>query len=62
VRSDAEEGAVGFLDGDLLECFLDIPLDSELLTKVIEGSSAAERLDMTYDEIRGVLETMQAMY
>jgi DNA damage-binding protein 1 len=61
-RSDADDGAVGFLDGDLLERFLDLAPGSPTLARVMEGNSAAERLGMTYEQIRAVLETMQSMH
>ncbi|KAI0027623.1 mono-functional DNA-alkylating methyl methanesulfonate N-term-domain-containing protein [Vararia minispora EC-137] len=61
-RSDADDGAVGFLDGDLLEHFLELAPGSTTFKKVMEGSSAAEKLEITYEHIRGILETMQGMH
>ncbi|VDB85583.1 unnamed protein product [Peniophora sp. CBMAI 1063] len=61
-RSDADAGAFGFLDGDLLERFLELKPDSEAYQKVMKGKGPAERLQLSGEKIRGILETMQGLH
>ncbi|KZV68820.1 hypothetical protein PENSPDRAFT_609570 [Peniophora sp. CONT] len=62
MRSDADTGAFGFLDGDLLERFLELRPESELFEKVMKGSGPAEELQLSAEKMRGVLETMQGLH
>lgn len=62
MRSDADTGAFGFLDGDLLERFLELRPESELFGKVMKGSGPAEELQLSAEKMRGVLETMQGLH
>lgn len=62
MRSDADTGAFGFLDGDLLERFLELRPDAETFQKVMNGNGPAEDLQLSAEKMRGILETMQSLH
>ena len=62
MRSDADAGAFGFLDGDLLERFLELHPESQTYQKVMKGNSPAEELQLSAEKLRGILETMQGLH
>ena len=55
-RSDAEDSATGFLDGDFLEKFLTYPEPDKLL----KGQIAAERLSLSVGRVEDILEKLQS--
>ncbi|GJJ09699.1 hypothetical protein Clacol_003923 [Clathrus columnatus] len=60
--SDSITEATGFLDGDLLETFLDMPNDSPEAVKVLQGNSQAERLNISHGEVIQTLEHLQTLH
>lgn len=60
--SDFMEEATGFLDGDLLETFLDMPSGSSKASQVLQGYSDAERLNVSYGELKQALEHLQTLH
>ncbi|EKM59045.1 uncharacterized protein PHACADRAFT_181065 [Phanerochaete carnosa HHB-10118-sp] len=59
-RSDAEDGATGFLDGDLLESFL---VRSERdRERCLLGRNAAERIALEAEQVEGILEKLQGLH
>jgi len=61
-RTDAEESAIGFLDGDFLEQFLTFPHISGIIDEIMQGTSQAERLALPRDKIQKVLERLQSLH
>lgn len=61
-RSDVEESAIGFLDGDFLERFLTLPHSSGTMDKIMKGISQAERLTLPREKIQKVLERLQSLH
>ena len=61
-RSDAEAGATGFLDGDLLERFLDYPASSPEMTRILSGKNEAEKLKTPYTQLRTYLEFLRSTH
>ncbi|KAF9219239.1 hypothetical protein BS17DRAFT_431256 [Gyrodon lividus] len=61
-RSDLEATSVGFLDGDFLERFLQFMVNEQSLGQIMEGQTEPERLTISVDEIRKVLEGLQSMH
>lgn len=61
-RSDAQAAAVGFLDGDFLERFLDYPKSSPQIAKILAGKNEAETLKISYEDLRIVLEALRSMH
>ncbi|KAI9512431.1 CPSF A subunit region-domain-containing protein [Russula earlei] len=61
-RCDADAAAYGFLDGDLLEKFLEYHHPSTETERVLAGGSPPEKLKQTYGEIRQTLEAVQALH
>ncbi|GJE83978.1 DNA damage-binding protein 1 [Phanerochaete sordida] len=57
-RSDAEDTATGFLDGDFLEAFLTHPEPAKLLA----GRNDAERIAMSVEQVEGILEKLQSLH
>lgn len=57
-RTDAEDGATGFLDGDFLEAFL----GHADRAKLLEGRNAAERIAMPVGQLEGMLEKLQSLH
>lgn len=45
-----------------MEGFLDLPSSSPEILKILAGKSEPERLNMSYDQIRSVLEVLQGMH
>lgn len=60
--SDSIAEATGFLDGDLLETFLDIPHNSPQIIEVLRGNNEAERLNVPYAEFKQILEQLQTLH
>ncbi|EIN12704.1 hypothetical protein PUNSTDRAFT_97523 [Punctularia strigosozonata HHB-11173 SS5] len=60
-RTDAETSR-GFLDGDFLEAFLDVPRTSPSLAEILEGENVAERLTLGYERYHQLLESVQALH
>lgn len=54
--------ATGFLDGDLLETLLDMPSGSPKAAQVLQGYSDAERLNVSYGELKQTLEHLQTLH
>jgi DNA damage-binding protein 1 len=61
-RSDAQPEARGFLDGDFLELYLSLPVDSKETDAVLEGANPAERITKADYEIRAILEGLQSLH
>ncbi|EJC97967.1 uncharacterized protein FOMMEDRAFT_162310 [Fomitiporia mediterranea MF3/22] len=61
-RSDANGAATGFLDGDLLERFLDYPYPSPEITRILSGRNEAEKIGTSYSEIRAILESLRSTH
>ncbi|THH03261.1 hypothetical protein EW145_g6399 [Phellinidium pouzarii] len=61
-RSDAQAAAVGFLDGDLLERFLDYPAASPEIARIMSGKNEAERLTTPYGQMRSILESLRSTH
>ncbi|THH20561.1 hypothetical protein EW146_g835 [Bondarzewia mesenterica] len=61
-RTDADGAAYGFLDGDLLEQFMNYEQSAPLMARILSGDSEPERLTQQYADIRRVLETLQSMH
>lgn len=57
-RSDGEDAATGFLDGDFLEQFLTHP-DQE---KILKGSMSAERISLATEQVESTLEKLQSLH
>lgn len=49
----------GFVDGDLLARLLEVEEDG-VIKKVLEGSISAERLELEWRELRGLVEELQS--
>jgi DNA damage-binding protein 1 len=54
--------SVGFIDGDLVEKFLEIPEESSLMKEILEGSNKYEKLSVSYGEMCTVLEGLRRMH
>jgi len=52
----------GFLDGDLLVRFLDFDQGSPQAQKSMKGSTEAEKLAISYQEVVSVLEQLQTVH
>ncbi|KAI5118862.1 hypothetical protein M0805_005306 [Coniferiporia weirii] len=61
-RSDSQAASVGFLDGDLLERFLDFPASSSEAIRIMAGKNEAERLTMSYKQLRSALESLRSTH
>jgi DNA damage-binding protein 1 len=61
-RSDADQAAFGFLDGDFLELFLTRLGSPEQLERIIAGNSEFERLTVSAEDLQRVLENLQSMH
>ena len=61
-RSDAQTTSFGFLDGDFMEKFLELPRTSEEVHKTLTGKSEPEKLEMSYDEFRSTLEILGTLH
>ena len=59
-RSDADSGAVGFLDGDFLERWLAQP--EEEAHALLRGSNEAERVSIEQGKMRDLLEKVQSLH
>lgn len=57
-RTDAEDTATGFLDGDFLEMFLVHPEPDKLL----HGQNAAERIALSVEQVESALEKLQSLH
>lgn len=53
---------MGFLDGDFLERYLALAPGSEEAQAVVSGTSDAERIHKSDEEIRSLLEGLQALH
>ncbi|KIJ27182.1 hypothetical protein M422DRAFT_271673 [Sphaerobolus stellatus SS14] len=60
--SDSMKEATGFLDGDFLEHFLELDSNSKEATKVMQGNSAVEKVDLSYLEVVRALEQLQSVH
>ncbi|KIP10587.1 hypothetical protein PHLGIDRAFT_125454 [Phlebiopsis gigantea 11061_1 CR5-6] len=56
-RSDIDDSAIGFLDGDFLEQFLTHP-DQE---NILEGKISAERISRSVEDVEDILEKLQGL-
>ena len=61
-RSDADQAAFGFIDGDFLEQFLIHVGNPKLVDKIVRGNSEPERLTLPVEELQKVLENLQSMH
>ncbi|TFK20000.1 hypothetical protein FA15DRAFT_673909 [Coprinopsis marcescibilis] len=61
-RSDADEGAKVFIDGDFLETFLGTIGDKKKVDRIVAGTTGPERLTLPVEEFQRVLETLQNMH
>ncbi|KAH8114589.1 mono-functional DNA-alkylating methyl methanesulfonate N-term-domain-containing protein, partial [Phellopilus nigrolimitatus] len=61
-RSDAQPASYGFLDGDLLERFLDYPASSPDIVRFLSGRNDAERLSTPYGQLRSVMESLRSTH
>lgn len=62
VKTDEPPQASGFIDGDLLSRFLELDPSSPLVRRVLEGTKTAERLDLTYTELKHLIEELTAVH
>lgn len=58
-RSDSQATAFGFLDGDLLERFLDYHPSSPEISRILAGKNEAENIQTTYTKLRSVVEALR---
>lgn len=61
ITSEEPLQSYGFLDGDILSHALELDPDSEMAKRLLSGSREAEKLDMTFSEVRGLLEEVLAV-
>jgi DNA damage-binding protein 1 len=61
-RSDGQNEATGFLDGDFLEQYLSVVSGSAEADAILQGANAAESIDMTDQQIRTLLESLQSLH
>lgn len=61
-RSDAQSSSFGFLDGDLLEQFLNYSATSPEIIQILAGKNEAEKLDLSYAECRSLLESLRNIH
>jgi len=61
-RSDADQASFGFLDGDFIEQTLSHIDSPEMLRKIWQGQSAPEKLSVSVDEMRRLLEDLQSYH
>jgi hypothetical protein len=54
------DGAVGFLDGDFLEQVL--TLSPEELNRVISGKNPGEKLKMSVEDMKDIIEQLQSLH
>lgn len=57
-RSDAEDTATGFLDGDFLERFL----THEDPASLLKGRNAAENIALPVEQVESMLEKLQSLH
>lgn len=61
-RYDAEASSFGFLDGDFLERYLDLPSSSSAVDKIMNGNYEPERLRLSREKIQKILERLQSLH
>jgi len=60
--SDAQPTAVNFLDGDLIEKFLDVKKNSADYKRIMEGTNEYERLELSHSDLLSILEQLHALH
>ena len=61
ITSDEPPQSYGFIDGDILSHALELEPDSAMAKRLLNGSKQAEKLDMTFSEVRSLLEEVLAI-
>lgn len=61
-RSDADQASFGFLDGDFIEQMLSHLDSPDTLKQIWQGQSEPEKLSVSVDEMRRLLEDLQSYH
>lgn len=61
-RTDADQASFGFLDGDFIEQMLSHLHSQDTLAQIWKGQSEPERLSVSVDETRRLLEDLQSYH
>ncbi|KXN88147.1 DNA damage-binding protein 1a [Leucoagaricus sp. SymC.cos] len=61
-RSDADQASFGFLDGDFMEQLLTLLDSPDVIQKIWKGQSEPEKMSVSVDEIRRLLEDLQSYH